>query len=140
MLDHISILVGMQQAKTYGNEREAIDECMHKLRSLVESTGVTILLISHLSRAVGGATAHEEGGRATLGQLRGSQAIAQLSNIAIAIERDSQADTEELRSTSVCRVLKNRFTGETGEACTLKYIRDTATLVECDPIKTEDAL
>lgn len=139
ILDHISILVGMQQTKTYGNEREAIDECMHRLRCLVEETDCTILLVSHLSRGDSSGTPHEEGGRVKLNQLRGSQAIAQLSNIAIAIERNSQAETSEERSISTVRVLKNRFSGETGEACQLQWSQATGHLKELDK-RLEEAL
>ena len=127
ILDHISILVGMQQVAIHGNEREAIDLTMHKLRSLAESTGVTILLVTHLSRS---GENHEEGGRVRLGNLRGSAAIAQLSNIAIAIERDSQAEEEAIRNTSTARVLKNRFSGETGVACELQWNNSTGKLIE----------
>lgn len=133
VLDHISILVGMQQAQTYGNEREAIDECMHKLRNLVENTGCTILLVSHLSRGSKDRKAHEEGGRVSTDQIRGSQSIAQLSNIAIAIERDAQAEDEVERNTSTVRVLKNRYNGQTGECCRIRWIEETGQLKELPP-------
>ena len=132
VLDHISVLVGMQQAKSYGNERESIDECMHRLRCLVEETNCTVLLVSHLSRGDSSSIPHEEGGRVRLNQLRGSQAIAQLSNIAIAIERNSQAESSEERALSTIRILKNRFSGETGEACRLRWMPVTGRLVEQD--------
>lgn len=135
VLDHISILVGMQQAQSRGNEREAIDECMHQLRSLVEETGVCILLVCHLSRGESGSTPHEEGGRAKLGQLRGSQGIAQLSNIVLALERNGQADNEEERNTTTVRVLKNRFSGETGVACHLRWYQHTGKLLEAEAIQ-----
>jgi len=132
VLDHISILVGMQQSKAMANEREAIDACMHKLRSLVEQTGVTVLLVSHLSRGDSSAIPHEEGGRARTSQFRGSQSIAQLSNIAIALERNNQAENEDERNTTTVRVLKNRFSGTTGVACRVRWIEQANTLIEVD--------
>jgi twinkle protein len=139
VLDHISILVGMQQSKNMANEREAIDACMHKLRSLVEQTGVTVLLVSHLSRGDSSAIPHEEGGRARTSQFRGSQSIAQLSNIAIALERNNQADDETERNTTTVRVLKNRFSGTTGVACRIRWIEHANTLIEVDE-EMEEAL
>jgi len=130
ILDHISILVGMQQAKTAGNEREAIDAAMHSLRSLVEETGVTVLLVSHISRGDSASTPAEEGGRVRMNQIRGSQAIAQLSNIAIALERNTQAELEEDRDVTTVRVLKNRYSGVTGVACKLRWIASLNKQVE----------
>ena len=64
-------------------------------------------------------TPHEEGARVTLGQLRGSAAIAQLSDGVIALERDQQATSK--RGDTTVRVLKNRYSGEVGVACNLSY-------------------
>jgi twinkle protein len=110
-LDHLSILLSGLD----GDERRMIDMTMTKLRSLVERTGITMFLVSHLKRTSGDQN-HEEGARVTLGQLRGSAAIAQLSDAVVALERDQQNDD----GTTV-RVLKNRLTGEVGPACTLQY-------------------
>ncbi len=123
VLDHVSILVsGIGD----GDERRMIDNLMTKLRSLVEELNVGMLLVSHLKRPEG--RTHEEGGRTTLGQLRGSAAIGQLSDIVIGVERDQQ-DTEN-KDVSTVRILKNRFSGDTGVACDLRYSHDTGRLVE----------
>ena len=66
----------------------------------------------------------------SLSELRGSQAIAQLSDIVIGMERDQQHENEEIRNTTTVRVLKNRYTGETGPACWLSYDRSTGRLSE----------
>ena len=84
--------------------------------------------MSHLRRSQG--KAHEDGAQISLGELRGSQAIAQLSDIVIGMERDQQHDNEEIRNITTVRVLKNRYTGETGPACWLKYERGTGRLTE----------
>lgn len=121
-LDHLSILLSGLD----GDERRMIDVTMTKLRSLVERTGITMFLVSHLKRTAGDQN-HEEGARVTLGQLRGSAAIAQLSDGVVALERNQQDDA----GTTV-RVLKNRLTGEVGPACTLNYSLATCRYQEAE--------
>lgn len=123
-LDHLSILLSGLD----GDERRMIDVTMTKLRSLVERTGITMFLVSHLRRTTTDQN-HEEGARVTLGQLRGSAAIAQLSDTVIALERNQQAETDN--GTTV-RVLKNRYTGEVGAACQLKYSLSSCKYLEED--------
>ena len=95
-----------------------IDTTMTKLRSLVERTGIALFLVSHLKRTQSDQN-HEEGARVTLGQLRGSASIAQLSDSVIALERNQQDGSQH--SDTTVRVLKNRYSGETGIACRLEY-------------------
>lgn len=111
-LDHLSILLSGLD----GDERRMIDITMTKLRSLVERTGIALFLVSHLRRSTDD-KGHEEGARVALGQLRGSAAIAQLSDAVIGLERNQQSET----NLTTVRVLKNRFSGETGIACQLSY-------------------
>ena len=125
VLDHLSIVVSSQES---GDERKAIDEIMTKLRTLVAETGISLFLVSHLKRSQG--KAHEDGAQISLGELRGSQAIAQLSDIVIGMERDQQNVNEDIRNTTTVRVLKNRYTGETGPACWLQYDRGTGRMKE----------
>ena len=125
VLDHLSIVVSSQES---GDERKAIDEIMTKLRTLVAETGISLFLVSHLRRSQG--KAHEDGAQISLGELRGSQAIAQLSDIVIGMERDQQNANEDIRNTTTVRVLKNRYTGETGPACWLQYDRGTGRMKE----------
>ena len=113
-LDHLSILLSGLD----GDERRMIDTTMTKLRSLVERTGIAMFLVSHLRRTTQDKN-HEEGARVTLGQLRGSAAIAQLSDSVIALERDQQSAGKQ--SDTTVRVLKNRYSGEVGVACRLSY-------------------
>ena len=113
-LDHLSILLSGLD----GDERRMIDTTMTRLRSLVERTGIALFLVSHLKRTSGDQN-HEEGARVTLGQLRGSAAIAQLSDAVIGLERDQQGGSKH--SDTTVRVLKNRYSGETGVSCRLSY-------------------
>jgi twinkle protein len=134
-LDHLSIVVSGLEID---DERKAIDVAMTKLRSLVEETGAGIFVVSHLRR-VSGSGAHEEGHEVSLSHLRGSQAIAQLSDAVIALERDQQAEDREERNTTTIRVLKNRLSGETGEAGDLSYDTTTGRLTS-GPSFTEGTL
>jgi len=124
-LDHLSILLSGLD----GDERRMIDTTMTKLRSLVERTGVAMFLVSHLRRTTND-TPHEEGARVTLGQLRGSAAIAQLSDGVIALERNQQSASGG--SDTTVRVLKNRYSGEVGIACHLKYDLSTCKFNETE--------
>lgn len=128
-LDHLSILVSGEES---GNERKDIDVLMTKLRSLVEETNCGLVLVSHLRRTTGDKGA-EDGKEISLGHLRGSQAIAQLSDAVIALERNQQADDPTEANTTKVRVLKNRYAGENGIACGLVYDKKTGRLHERDP-------
>ena len=125
-LDHLSILMSGLD----GDERQMIDKTMTRLRSLVERTNISLFLVSHLKRTSGDQN-HEEGARVTLGQLRGSAAIAQLSDGVIALERNQQSESGQ--SPTTVRVIKNRYSGETGVACTLSYDLDTCKFIETKP-------
>ena len=123
VLDHLSIIVsGMGD----GDERRMIDNTMTKLRALVEETKIGVILVSHLKRPDG--KGHEEGAATSLAQLRGSAAIAQLSDMCIGLERNQQDKENKNRTT--LRVLKNRFSGETGVACNLLYNKETGRIAE----------
>ena len=105
-----------------------IDTTMTRLRSLVERTGIALFLVSHLRRASNDKHAHEEGGRVNLASLRGSHSIAQISDQVVALEVDQQADAA--RKLTTVRVLKNRYSGEVGVACTLSYDINTCRFIE----------
>ena len=124
-LDHLSIIVSAQDN---GDERKAIDEVMTRLRMLTQETGIALFLVSHLRRPAG--KGHEEGAATSLSDLRGSASIAQLSDIVLGFERNGQADDLEERNTTHIRVLKNRFSGETGMATSVRYDQDTGRMSE----------
>ena len=126
VLDHLSIVVSDQDGIL--DERKAIDAIMTKLRKIVQETGVGLFLISHLRRPQG--KPHEEGGQVSLSELRGSAAIAQLSDIVIGLERNQQDDDPVIRNQTTLRVIKNRFSGLTGKACKLYYNAETGRLSE----------
>lgn len=125
-LDHISIVVSGQDL---GDERKAIDNMMTKLRTLVQELNITLICVSHLKRPTGN-QGHEDGGSVSLSQLRGSGAIAQLSDAVITLERNSMAENEAERHLTKVAVAKNRYNGETGPACKLQYNGYTGRMLE----------
>jgi twinkle protein len=129
-LDHLSILLSGLD----GDERRMLDQTMTKLRSLVERTGITLFLVSHLRRSNNDRTSHEEGGKVSLSQLRGSHSIAQLSDQVIALERDQQSEND--RDVTTLRIIKNRYSGETGFAGKIKYNLDTSRFTEHETTTT----
>jgi len=134
-LDHLSILVSGQEDN--GDERKSIDILMTKLRSLVEETGIALMLVSHLRRPSGD-NGHENGREVTLSHLRGSASIAHLSDSVIALERNQQADDPIEANTTTIRVLKNRYTGDTGVASHLHYDSVTGRMTQIDNPFMED--
>ena len=126
VVDHLHMLVS---ATTEGDERRAIDSIMTRLRSLVEETGAGIILVSHLRR-VSGDKGHENGVSVSLSHLRGSNAIAQLSDCVIALERNQQSEDDLEARTTRLRILKSRYTGDVGLATSLVYDKDTGRLAE----------
>ena len=133
-LDHLSILVSGQDD---GDERKSIDVLMTKLRSLVEETGIGLLLVSHLRRPTGD-LGHENGKEVTLSHLRGSASIAHLSDSVIAMERNQQSEDEVISNTTTIRILKNRYTGETGVSCYLHYDKESGRMMQVDNPFSED--
>ena len=127
-VDHVSIIVSAQES---GDERKAIDEIMTKLRMLVQETGISLFVVSHLKRPE--SKGHEEGAATSLAQLRGSGSIAQLSDMVIGLERNGQHEDPNERNTTYVRVLKNRFSGLTGLACRLLYSRNSGRMNELPP-------
>jgi twinkle protein len=124
ILDHISIVVSGIEG---GDERRIIDNMMTNLRSLTEELNIGLIVVSHLRRPSGD-KGHEEGQVTSLSQLRGSAAIAQLSDIVIGLERNQQ-DAETSNVTTV-RILKNRWSGDTGVAGQLHYSTETGRMSE----------
>ena len=122
-LDHLSIVVSGMEG---GDERRLIDNTMTRLRSMVEELGFALILVSHLRRPEG--RGHEDGAVTSLSQLRGSAAIAQLSDMVVGLERDQQ-DNESCHISTV-RILKNRWSGQTGIATRLEYDTETGRMNE----------
>ena len=140
-VDHLSIIISGQDE---GDERRLIDNTMTALKALAMETGACIFLVSHLKRPAGD-KGHEQGAETALAQLRGSHAIAQLSDFVIGMERNQQnvavfefeGKQYTANNITTLRILKNRYTGETGPAGWLLYDKETSRLVELieDPFR-----
>ena len=124
VLDHLSIIISGLEGES---ERRIIDSTMTNLRSLVEELKFGLILVSHLKRPPE-KKGHEEGAITSLSHLRGSHGIAQLSDVVLGCERNQQSD--DYKDTMTVRVLKNRYTGDTGICTYLHYDNETGRLSE----------
>lgn len=123
VLDHLSIVVSSMDGGT--DERKLIDRAMTLLRTLVQETGIGLIVVSHLRRPEG--KGHEDGATTSLSQLRGSAAIGQLSDMVLGLERNQQGDNKDI---TTVRILKNRYSGETGDDTKLLWDKATGRLNE----------
>ena len=137
IFDHVSIAVsGLDEGNN--SERKAIDMLMTQLRSLVEETGAGIVVVSHLRKGDTKTTPFEQGGTISLDDLRGSGSLKQLPDTVLALERNQQADDEDLRNLLKVRVLKCRWTGNTGLAGYLRFNKATNTIEDVDPLEVKE--
>lgn len=110
------------------DEKGSIEQIMKEMAGIANELNIWILFVSHLSTPEG--KSHEEGGRVTIKNFKGSRAIGFWSYFMFGIERDQQAEDEEDRC-SVFRVLKDRYTGQaTGLTLPLGYNPTTGLLSE----------
>ncbi len=132
-VDHLTALAG------HGDEeRASLEKIMSELGGLVKELDIIITFVSHLTTPDG--TPHEEGGRVTIRQFKGSRAIGYWSHFMFGMERDTQAEDEEERQTTTFRVLKDRYTGRAnGLTIPLTYDIETGRLVEAAGRGFDDA-
>lgn len=116
VLDHLHMALSSLGDSQTTDERKLIDYTVSKLRTLVEETGVGLILVSHLRRSEGD-KGFEDGKEVGLNALRGSASIGQLSDMIISMERNLKS-TDDMVKLSI---LKNRFSGETGYAGSLRW-------------------
>lgn len=135
-LDHLTALADT------ADEKGSLEQIMKELAGLVHELGLILHLVSHLTTPDQGPS-HEEGGRVTIRQFKGSRAIGFWSNFMFGMERNQQADDPAVKSFTTFRVLKDRNTGRaTGAKLGLTYDRDVGRLVpaespEDSPFKPE---
>jgi len=124
-LDHLTALA------SGADERVELEEIMSSLGSIVKELDVCIYFISHLNTPEG--KPHEEGGRVTIRNFKGSRSIGFWSHFMFGMERNTQAEDLEERSMTTLRVLKDRYTGRaTGVTIPLEYDHATCRMKECD--------
>lgn len=124
-LDHITIAVSEGTDGLTGNE--AVDKVMSDLLKIVKKHNVWLGLVSHLRKAQGGRS-FEEGHLASIDDIKGSGSIKQISFDIIAFARNLVAESNIERNTIKLRVLKARFTGNTGDCGTALYNPKTTRL------------
>ncbi len=136
IFDHISIAVtAMDEAGA--DERKTIDRVMTQLRSLVEETGAGVIVVSHLRKTDLRSVPFEQGGTISLDDLRGSGSLKQLPDTIIALERNQQADNDEDKNRLKMRILKCRWTGDTGLAGYIKFDKSKNRIVDVDPLEIQ---
>lgn len=126
ILDHITIAVSEGQEGKTGNE--AIDSMMSDLLKLVKKHNIWLGVISHLRKGRNDQKAFEEGRLPSLDDIKGSGSIKQVSFDIIAFARNMIAEDAQERNTIKFRVLKSRFTGNTGDCGSVLYNTKTGRL------------
>jgi len=130
-LDHISFMV----SDNLSDERKMLDEIAHKLKAQCVALDFNLVAVIHTKRQTGKPL--EEGGIASLADIRGTAGVGQLANIALGLERDGQNADAKIRNTTHVRVLKNRFSGKTGPSSYLLYNEFTGRMIETEQEKEE---
>jgi twinkle protein len=126
ILDHITIAVSEGQGDKTGNE--AIDAMMSDLLKLVKKHNIWLGVISHLRKGKNDQKAFEEGRLPSLDDIKGSGSIKQICFDIVAFARNMIAPDVVERNTIKFRVLKARFTGDTGDAGQVCYNTSTGRL------------
>lgn len=125
-IDHLTALA------TGGDrdEREILEDITARMAALAKRYGIILHVISHLTTPDKGPS-HEEGGRVTIRQFKGSRAIGFWAYFMFGLERNQQSDDMEERQTTILRILKDRYTGQsTGERIELGYDPESGMLYE----------
>jgi twinkle protein len=131
-LDHLTALVADEQ-----DVNGALSSIMADMAGMTQELDFTLYYISHLSTPIG--RSHEEGGRVTVSQFRGSRTIGFWTNYLFGFERNQQAEDIRERNSPTLRVLKDRYTGlATGTTIKLFYDHESGQLAEREDDLTFD--
>jgi twinkle protein len=129
ILDHLTIAVSEGAEGKTGNE--AVDSVMSSLLKICKKHNVWLGVISHLRK--GEKKVFEEGDLPSIDDIKGSGSIKQISFDIIAFARNMTAEMLIERNMIKLRVLKCRFTGQTGNAGVTYYNPDTGRLEAVQP-------
>lgn len=131
-LDHLTAFAAEAE-----DEKKTLERIMAEIAGFAQQYNVCFYFISHLSTPDG--KPHEEGGRVMIRHFKGSRAIGFWSHFMFGMERDQQAEDLVERSTTIFRILKDRFTGQaTGHCLYLRYVAETGRLVEGEPPREDE--
>lgn len=119
------------------DEKAELESIMAELAGLGQRMNLVFHVISHLTTPEKGSS-HEEGGRVTIRQFKGSRAIGFWSYFMFGMERNQQSDDPDIKSTTIFRILKDRNLGQaTGETIAFGYDKETGRLFEKSSEETE---
>jgi twinkle protein len=111
------------------DERGSLEKIMKEMAGLANELSIIIHFVSHLATPEG--KSHEEGGHVSIRHFKGARAIGFWSFFMFGLERDQQAEDEEVRQTTTFRILKDRYTGQaTGRTIALGYDRNSGRLFD----------
>lgn len=127
VLDPLTFLVAMLEGSD--DERKALDKVSQQLAALSKELNIHIAVTHHLTRPSEG-PGHEEGGRISLKQVRGSGGVANFASLVVGAERNQQHDNPAARTLTTWRVLKNRHLSTTGVASFTQYNLETGQTYE----------
>jgi twinkle protein len=116
VLDHLHIALSSVEGAS--GDWSGIDELMTNFVGMVHELDIGLHLVCHTS-----------GERS----LRGSKGISKLADAVIFLERDKHHNDPEVANTTEVVVDKNRWAGDVGTACYLKYSKETNRMTECPP-------
>jgi twinkle protein len=130
ILDHITIAVSEGADGKTGNE--AVDFIMSSLLKIVKKHNGWLGVISHLRKGNSQQKPFEEGRIPSMDDIKGSGSIKQISFDIIGFARNMVAEDDNEKNTIKFRVLKARFTGNTGNAGQARYNPKTSRLKYLD--------
>lgn len=136
-LDHITALG--DNLEEGNNVNQYMRKVVSDLAKLTRELNFTLFAISHLRKSDDKRKPHEEGGRVHLDDLYGAAALKQWASYVFGLERNQQAEDEEVRHRTVLRCLKDRYTGlATGKTIEIDYDKDTGRLTEAKGERSND--
>lgn len=122
-LDHLTAMADT------ADEKGSLEQIMKEMAGLAMELQIIIHFVSHLTTPDG--KPHEEGGQVSIRHFKGSRAIGFWSYFMFGLERNQQAEDPVVKSTTIFRVLKDRYTGQaTGHLLYLGYDPTTGRLYE----------
>lgn len=125
-VDHLTALAAAES-----DERTGLERITAEMSSLAKELQIILIVVSHLATPEG--KPHEEGGRVMIRHFKGSRAIGFWAHFMFGMERNQQHEDEALRTVTILRILKDRYTGRgTGQIIFLQYDQTTGRLSELD--------
>ncbi len=115
ILDHFSILASDQS----GDERKQLDEIATRLKTLTVELDICLIGVIHQNRN---------------GQIRGTMAFEQLSNMIVRLERNKLDPDPWRRNVTKITVTENRFAGRTGPCEWLFFDDATGVVAPMDDV------